>query len=292
MSLNHQEVFVLWVVDLHSVFGVEFLVGETCQKPMSPIRYPDAAPLPRPRVGWPSNVPFDGASPYPSQIQFVQEDPVFPRFRHVTVESMWRNSRPARAGREQRKAVEGSNDPACKIRRRLAKIRYKDSRPAACPSSSRPTRAMVVNESYVGAREAAEAWKPEVDDDNLCSREAIQQLLRVQDHEFNRRLLDSETRQWCNRVPRELVLSSVQFFYQDLQSRTTLATGHCHLCQQMTAPDDLLREPWQGLLPQGSAIRSLVETSGALECRECLPVSPVIGVLFCSSCYKALVARQ
>lgn len=151
---------------------------------------------------------------------------------------------------------------------------------------------MVVNESDGGAREAAEAWKPEVDDDNLCSREAIQQLLRAQDDEFNRRLVDSETRQWCNRVPRELVLSSVQSFYQDLQSRTTLATGHCHLCQQMTAPDDFLREPWQGLLPQGSTIRSLVETSGALECGECFPVSPVIGVLFCSSCYKALVAGR
>lgn len=95
VSLNHQAVFVLRVVDLHSVLGVVFLVGETCQKPMSPIRHPDAALLPRPRVGWPSNVPFDGASPYPSQIQFVQEDPVFPKFRHVTAESMSRNGRPA-----------------------------------------------------------------------------------------------------------------------------------------------------------------------------------------------------
>lgn len=150
----------------------------------------------------------------------------------------------------------------------------------------------MVNESDGGAKEATEACMLEVDDDNLCSREAIQQLLRTQDDEFNRRLVESETRQWCNRVPRELVLNSVHSFYQDLHSRTTLATGHCHLCQQMTAQDDLHRVPWQGLLPQGSAIRSLIETSGALECRECFPVSPEIGVPLCSSCYKALVAGR
>ena len=104
--------------------------------------------------------------------------------------------------------------------------------------------------------------------------------------------MESETRQWCNRIPRELILDSIQSFYQDLHSRTTSPTDHCALCQQMTAPDDLHHGTWQELLPMESAGRALVEASGALKCRECFPVSSIANVPFCNSCYKALVVGR
>lgn len=43
---------------------------------------------------------------------------------------MSRNGRPARVGREKRKAVEESNGPGRKIRRRLANIGYQEQ--SAC----------------------------------------------------------------------------------------------------------------------------------------------------------------
>jgi hypothetical protein len=167
-------VLLIYITNL----GSEFPVGETCLKSMSRKRHADAALLPRPHVGWPANVPFNGVIPYPSRIQFVQEDPVFPRFKHATVESMSGNSRRARAGRGKRQAVEGSNGPARKIRRQFANIRFQDCRPAArrSPSPSRSTRARGVNETEGEARGARGARTPEVDDDNSYSREAIQEL--------------------------------------------------------------------------------------------------------------------
>lgn len=139
------------------------------------------------------------------------------------------------------------------------------------------------------SRRANKTPTPTVDNDHLRSQAAVRELLRDQEEEFETRLKESEARQWCDRVPQDLILTSVQSFYQDLHSRTALPTDHCRLCQQMTAPDDLRQQPWQGLLRKGSAIRALAEAAGALECRECFHPSPKASTSFCSNCRKAAV---
>ncbi len=98
-------------------------------------------------------------------------------------------------------------------------------------------------------------------------REALDRLVQAAERSFEEKQAASTRRDWCNPIPAERKVDSVQAFLKAFHDESTMEIATCSICYMKKKPRDLDHVDWKTAVPAEiqPAMTSL------LECKRCFP---------------------
>ncbi|KAH8751665.1 hypothetical protein F5883DRAFT_377966, partial [Diaporthe sp. PMI_573] len=111
---------------------------------------------------------------------------------------------------------------------------------------------------------------------------AIESMLDEIDQVFNEEKIASERSDWCNEVPRELKIETIQSFLTAMHDKSTLPTKTCAICLVQTPARDMRSFSWQ--IEMSQPLKA--NLSDKTKCRKCFPTDQSNNNAdICSRCY-------
>lgn len=101
-------------------------------------------------------------------------------------------------------------------------------------------------------------------------REAIATILSQIRQDYDEERIASDQSQWCDQVPRDLKLETVQSYLKAMYDETTLPTESCAICLIQTPPKNIRNCQWQTQL--SPILKQFL--SAKIRCQLCFPTDP------------------
>jgi hypothetical protein len=112
-------------------------------------------------------------------------------------------------------------------------------------------------------------------------REAIATILSQIRRDYDQERIASDQSQWCDQVPRDLKLETVQSYLRTMYDETTLPTESCAICLIQTPPKNIRKCRWQTQLSPILKQFLFAKT----QCRSCFPTDQSDGYAeICDDC--------
>jgi hypothetical protein len=116
-------------------------------------------------------------------------------------------------------------------------------------------------------------------------REALDQLVQAAERSFQEKQAASDRRDWCNAIPAERKVDTVQAFLKAFHDESTMEIATCSVCYVKKKPRDLDHADWKGAIP----VEIQPAMTSLLACEGCFPEQEGENVvLICSTCRGAL----
>jgi len=114
-------------------------------------------------------------------------------------------------------------------------------------------------------------------------QDIIADFFGVEDAAFECKQQESEEGTWCDAIPVDTKIETVQAFYQQLHDENTMPIQPCAVCYTQTCPSDLKAVAWRRVLSD----RLKERLAPILRCSKCFPEDDEATVKCCRSCREA-----